>query len=321
MDAGDIDPHPPQRARIEWRPVHGVLLIDKPSGITSTSALARARRAFRAEKGGHTGTLDPLASGLLPLCFGEATKFASDLLDADKSYTATLQLGVATDSGDSDGQVVAIRPVDIDRAAIDRVVARFRGPLAQVPPMYSALKRDGQPLYRLARQGITVERAARNVVIHRLDVVAFDGETLRIDVACSKGTYIRTLAVDIGEMLGCGAHLTALRRTSVATLTVDAAIALSTLEAMDPAERDRHLLPIDTLIDELPRIDLDATLAGRFADGQRLAWATETTSRVRVYRAGERGSVLLGTGLLQGHGVLAPVRLVAQTSHSEQVSR
>jgi tRNA pseudouridine55 synthase len=308
----------PDRPKVAWRPVHGVLLIDKPSGITSTAALARARRVFRAEKGGHTGTLDPLASGLLPLCFGEATKFASDLLDADKSYRATLQLGVATDSGDSDGHVVATRPVDVDRAAIDRAVARFRGPIAQIPPMHSALKRDGQPLYKLARQGITVERAARNVTIHRLDIVDFTGDTLTIEVDCTKGTYIRSLAVDIGDLLGCGAHLTALRRTAVADLVVGAAVSLATLETMASDKIERHLLPIDRLIDGLPRIDLDDDLARRFSDGQRLAWSTSptanSTARVRVYAAGPDRTVLLGTAMLGGDGVLAPVRLVARAT-------
>ena len=304
---------PTDRPKVAWRPVHGVLLIDKPSGITSTAALARARRVFRAEKGGHTGTLDPLASGLLPLCFGEATKFASDLLDADKSYRATLQLGVATDSGDSDGHVIATRAVDVDRALIDRVVARFRGPIAQIPPMHSALKKDGQPLYKLARQGITVDRAARNVSIHRLDVVAFGSDTLEIEVDCSKGTYIRTLAIDIGDLLGCGAHLTALRRTGVADLSIGAAVPLAALETMGADEVERHLLPIDTLIDGLPRIDLDDALARRFSDGQRLAWPTGPTTRVRVYRRGDERATLLGTAMLGNDGVLAPVRLVAQT--------
>jgi tRNA pseudouridine55 synthase len=315
-----------ERPKIVWRPVHGVLLIDKPSGITSTAALARARRALRAEKGGHTGTLDPMASGLLPLCFGEATKFASDLLDADKAYVATLQLGVTTDSGDAEGQVTAIRPVDVDRAAIDRVIARFRGPIAQVPPMHSALKRDGKPLYHYARQGITVERAARAVTIHRLDVTGFDGRTLSIAVDCSKGTYIRVLAEDIGDALGCGAHLIALHRDRVGSLTSDASIALAAIESMSPADRDARLLPIDTLIAGLPRIDLDPVLAGRFLDGQRLAWASpDYQGRARVYLSSPGDSLeavaprLLGTALVGYDDRLAPVRLVAQASYLTQV--
>jgi tRNA pseudouridine55 synthase len=301
-----------------WRAVHGVLLIDKPSGITSTAALARARRALRAEKGGHTGTLDPLATGLLPLCFGEATKFASDLLDADKAYVATLRLGVKTDSGDADGRIVDTRAVDVDRAAIDAALARFRGPLEQVPPMHSALKRDGKPLYEYARQGITVERAPRAVTIRRLEVLAYDGaDTLTIDVACTKGTYIRVLAEDIGEALGCGAHLIALRRTRVGDIALDASIALERFEALPESDRDAFLLPVDTLIRALPRIDLDTALASRFAEGQRLPWPDDgQRGRVRVYRAAAEAdaSTLLGTGLVGYEGRLAPVRLVAPSA-------
>ena len=286
------------RPKIAWRPVHGVLLIDKPSGITSTAALARARRVFRAEKGGHTGTLDPLASGLLPLCFGEATKFASDLLDADKSYRATLRLGVATDSGDSDGHVVDTRPVHVDREAIDRVVARFRGPIAQVPPMHSALKKDGQPLYKLARQGITVDRAARNVVIRRLDVMAFDGASLTIEVDCSKGTYIRTLAVEIGELLGCGAHLTALRRTGVADLVVADAVPLAVLETMgagdtrpaSAADRPTDRRAAADRSRRRPRAALRRRPASRVVDepDDARACLSDVSSRRRGCRGGRR---------------------------------
>lgn len=306
------------RPRPVWRPVHGVLLIDKPSGITSTAALARARRALRAEKGGHTGTLDPMASGLLPLCFGEATKFASDLLDADKSYEATIRLGVTTDSGDAEGVVTGERPVAVDRSRVDDVLPRFRGPISQVPPMYSALKRDGRPLYELARQGIVVERAARAVTIHRLDVTAFEGASLSIRVDCSKGTYIRTLAEDIGEALGCGGHLTALRRVSVAMLTLAEAIPLEALESTPPDDRDARLQPIDALIAALPRIDLEDAFAQRFVEGQRLPWPdAQYQGRVRVYRAAsglgtDGAGTLLGTALVGYDDRLAPVRLVAQ---------
>jgi tRNA pseudouridine55 synthase len=303
------------KVRQVWRAVNGVLLIDKPSGITSTAALARARRALRAEKGGHTGTLDPLASGLLPLCFGEATKFAADLLDADKAYVATMRLGEKTDSGDAEGQVIEVRPVDVDRAAIDAAVARFRGPIMQVPPMHSALKRDGKPLYEYARRGITVERASRAVTILRLDVIAFDATSLTIAVDCSKGTYIRVLAEDIGEVLGCGAHLTALRRTRVGDLSLDESIPLETFETTMEADRDAHLLPVDTLISTLPRIDLDEALARRFSEGQRLPWThDDRQGRVRVYRsanAEQPEPTLLGTGLVGYDDRLAPVRLLA----------
>ena len=296
-----------------WQPVHGVLLIDKPSGITSTAALARARRALQAEKGGHTGTLDPLASGLLPLCFGEATKFAADLLDADKTYAATILLGIDTDTGDAEGRAIRTRTVAVDRTDVDRAVERFRGPIEQVPPMYSALKRDGRPLYEYARQGITVERAARAVTIHVIEVVAFEAPSLSLIVHCSKGTYIRTLAEDLGEALGCGGHLVALRRLGVGEHTLAGAMPLATFESMTPDARAGCLLPIDRLIATLPRIDLDEALASRFVEGQRLAWADTTLQgRVRVYRAaGDGNATLLGTGLVGYDDRLAPVRLVA----------
>ena len=306
------------RPKIAWRSVHGVLLIDKPRGIGSTAALGRARRALRAEKGGHTGTLDPLASGLLPLCFGEATKFASDLLDADKVYATTIRLGVSTTTGDAEGGVLATRPVEIDRAAIDRVLERFRGPIVQVPPMHSALKHDGRPLYDYARRGITIERAARPVTIHEIAVTGFAHDELSLRVHCSKGTYIRTLGEDIGDALGCGGHLSALRRLAVGTLAVEGAVALDAFEALGADDRDALLLPVDTLIAGLPRIDLSDELARRFVDGQRLSWpGAEAPGRVRVYRGtdvvGDGG--LLGTGLLGDDERLAPVRLVANPSH------
>lgn len=306
-----------ERPKIIWRPIDGVLLLDKPSGISSAAAVARARRALRAEKAGHTGTLDPMASGLLPLCFGEATKFASDLLDADKSYAATIRLGVDTDSGDAEGNVIRTRDVVVDRESIERAFERFRGPIEQVPPMHSALKRDGKPLYHYARQGITVERAARTVTIRRLEATSFEGTSLSIQVDCSKGTYIRTLAEDLGEVLGCGGHLVALRRLAVGPLSIADAVALDAFESSEEATRPMRLLPIDSLIESLPRIDLDERLASRFVEGQRLAWTDESyRGRVRVYReaaaAGPDVAMLLGTGLVGYDERLAPVRLVAR---------
>ena len=220
-----------------WKQVDGVLLLDKPLGLTSNDALQKARRLFSAAKGGHTGTLDPLATGLLPLCFGEATKFSADLLDADKTYEAVLRLGVTTDSGDADGTVVETAPVDIGESDVFGVLPRFTGDILQVPPMHSALKRNGRPLYELARQGIEVERDARAVTIHALDVLDFSGATLTLRVACSKGTYIRVLAADIGQALGCGAHLAALRRTVVGDLDLAQAVTLAELEALDEGGR------------------------------------------------------------------------------------
>ena len=306
------------QSRIAWRAVHGVLLIDKPTGITSTATLARVRRALCAQKGGHTGTLDPMATGLLPLCFGEATKFASDLLDADKSYEATIRLGVVTDTGDAEGEVLRERAIEVTRADVDRALARFRGPIAQVPPMHSALKRDGRPLYEYARMGVTVERAARPVTIHRLDLVAYEGSSLGISVDCSKGTYMRTLAEEIGEALGCGGHLVALRRVRAGSLYVDDAVTLEAFEALATDERDAMLLPVDALIANLPAIELDDACARRFVEGQRLAWPDVSyQGRVRVYRAANAAkrepACLLGTALVGFDERLAPVRLVAQS--------
>ena len=209
--------------------VDGVLLLDKPVGFSSNDALIKAKRVLNAKKAGHTGTLDPFATGLLPLCFGEATKFSQDLLEADKTYETTVHLGQTTDTGDTEGEVIDTRDVDVTLDQIHAVLDKFRGPIAQVPPMYSALKRDGKPLYEYARAGITLEREARNVVIHKLELVSYEAPLLKLTVTCSKGTYIRVLGQDIGEALGCGAHLNALRRTQVGPLTMDNMI---TLEAV-----------------------------------------------------------------------------------------
>lgn len=289
-----------------WQQVDGVLLLDKDCGMTSNAALQKARRLFSAAKGGHTGTLDPLASGLLPLCFGEATKFSADLLDADKTYSATLQLGVATDSGDAEGQVIARCPVTVTAAEIAAVLPRFRGDILQIPPMHSALKRDGRPLYELARQGIEVERAPRPVTIHALDMVACSGTTLALQVRCSKGTYIRSLAIDLGAALGCGAHLTALRRSSVGTLDLAAAVSLAELESLPEGERLGHLLPVDALLRSLPRQDLEGAEADRFSHGNPVATVPGRPGKVRVY-ASDR---LIGVGECGVDGRLWPKRLV-----------
>ncbi|HZH57219.1 tRNA pseudouridine(55) synthase TruB [Yanghanlia caeni] len=216
--------------------IDGVLLLDKPEGLSSNHALQRAKRALDARKAGHTGTLDPFATGLLVCCLGRATKICGPMLDADKCYEATLRFGEETDSGDLTGNVVARAPADfsaVERSELEQVLAQFRGEIEQVPPMYSALKRDGKPLYEYARQGIELERPARRVTIHELELLAFDGASARVRVACSKGTYIRTLAQDIGRRLGCGAHLSALRRTRVGPFDLDDAVGLEALQAMD----------------------------------------------------------------------------------------
>jgi len=250
--------------------VDGVLLLDKPSGITSNHALQQARRLLNAAKAGHTGTLDPLASGLLPLTFGEATKFSSDLLDADKAYRATVRFGLRTTTGDAEGDVIETRPVEVSCAALDAALSRFTGTITQVPPMHSALKRNGKALYAYAREGVDVERAPRQVTLHRLNVVSFDGRDAVIDVVCTKGTYVRVLAEDLGAALGTVAHLAALRRTGVGALVLDRAVTLAALEAMPPAVRREWLLPADALLASLPRVDLAEPQARRFSHGNSL---------------------------------------------------
>lgn len=302
---------PPTGKRI-WRRVDGVLLLDKPSGMSSNTALQRARRLFSAAKAGHTGTLDPLATGLLPLCFGEATKFSADLLDADKTYEAELRFGVTTETGDAEGAVLERRPVAFSDEALAAALDAFRGRISQIPPMYSALKRDGKPLYVLARQGLEVERAAREVTIHALELLGRAGESCRLRVSCSKGTYIRTLATDLGERLGCGAHLTALRRTAVGALTLASACTLEALDALDETLRETRLLPPDALLRNLPRADLDAETALRFGHGNPVPFdaAGGMPGRWRVYADGR----LLGLGELTGEGALKPSRLIAASA-------
>ena len=289
------------------RHVDGVLLLDKPAGGTSNAALQKARWLFNAAKAGHTGTLDPMATGLLPLCLGEATKFAGELLDADKSYSATLRLGVTTDTADADGKVLETRPVSVSEARWRAATADFCGEIAQVPPMHSALKRDGKPLYEYARAGIEVERESRRVTIHRIETVSFSGDEAIIDVDCSKGTYIRTLAADIGEWLGCGAHLVALRRTRIGRLDLTAAVTLDQLEAMTLAERDLRLAPADALLADIPEAVLDERETERILHGQGIRWPGEAGQRYRLYSAGR----FLGMGGSTVDGWLNPKRLIA----------
>ncbi|MBX3590171.1 MAG: tRNA pseudouridine(55) synthase TruB [Burkholderiaceae bacterium] len=299
---------PPKKPQRE--PVDGILLLDKPKGLTSNDALVRARRLLNARKAGHGGTLDPMASGLLPLLFGEATKFAHDSLDADKTYLAELTLGTTTDTGDAEGEVLSRREVDCDDAAFRAAAAAFVGEIEQVPPMHSALKRDGRPLYEYARAGIVLERAARRVTIRSIETLACAGSRATIRVCCSKGTYIRTLAADIGERLGCGAHLSALRRERVGALSLADAVSLDALEALEPAARRARLAPADALLAGLPRVELDAPSEARFLHGQKLRAPSSLQGgdieRVRVY--GPRR--LLGVAALRA-GALVPLRLVA----------
>ncbi len=294
--------------RIVRRAVDGVLLLDKPSGLTSNAALQTARRLLNAAKAGHTGTLDPMASGLLPLTFGEATKFSQMLLDADKSYEAQVRLGVQTDSGDADGAVIATRPVEVDEARLQAALARFRGEIEQVPPMYSALKRDGKALYEYARAGIEVEREARRVAIHALELVAFSGERFSIRVDCSKGTYIRSLAMDIGAVLGCGAHLCGLRRTRIGRFEAADAVTLEALEAAPADARDALLEPVDALVAHLDAVSLDADEARALMQGRTLArTGAGGEGLARAY--GPDG--FLGLVQWQGGNTIMPKRLIA----------
>ena len=302
---------PGKRKRV---PVHGVLLLDKPVGMSSTQALAKAKWLLNAQKAGHTGTLDPFATGLLPLCFGEATKFAQDLLDADKTYETVVHLGIKTSTGDTEGEVIERRPVNVTLTQIESILKKFRGPISQVPPMHSALKRDGKPLYEYARAGITLEREARSVTIHKLELLAYDAPMLRLRVACSKGTYIRVLGEDIGAALGCGAHLSMLRRIEIGALDISGALTLDQLAEHPDAERNSCLQPVDSLLSSFPALVLDDSLANRFRQGQRISLdragvaAPCESGRVRVYQVPHR---LLGTALLSEGDVLAPERLLA----------
>jgi tRNA pseudouridine55 synthase len=288
--------------------VHGVLLLDKPCGLSSNDALQKAKRLFNADKAGHTGTLDPLACGLLPLCFGAATKFSQASLDADKRYTATLRLGVTTTTADLEGEVVETRDAAVDDAAIDAALRRFSGAIAQCPPMHSALKHEGRALYDYARRGIEVERKPRCVTIRALSVVGRTDDLLVLDVQCSKGTYVRTLAHDIGAALGCGAHLAALRRTGSGALRVEQAITLDALAALSLAERDALLLPPDALLADWPEWHLSAAEAARFLTGLRRRVDAPDAPHIRVYGSDPRA--LLGAAHISA-GELIPDRLLS----------
>lgn len=296
--------------RSKWRSINGVLLFDKPLELSSNDALQKIRRLFQAEKAGHTGTLDPLATGLLPVCFGEATKFSNALLDADKTYVAQLRLGQTTTTGDAEGEITAEHPVVCTLPDIEAVLTRFHGEIEQLPPMHSALKHQGKPLYEYIRQGITIERPLRTVVIYELVLNRFADNEVEISVRCSKGTYVRTLAEDIGAALGCGAHLTGLRRTAIAHFKLADGYNLEQLNQMDEAARDACILPLVSLIPEMPCLQLDAVQIKRMAQGQRLGLDTGLPDgRISLY--GPEGFV--GVGMQQGRRV-APVRLISSVA-------
>ena len=293
-----------------YRPLDGVLLFDKPLDLSSNTALQKVRRLFQAAKAGHTGTLDPLATGLLPICFGEATKFSNALLSADKTYRALIRLGQTTSTGDAEGEILCEQAVNIERIELDTVLAKFRGDIKQLPPMYSALKHQGKPLYEYIRNGQTVERERRNVVIHALELNSFSENEMDVTVCCSKGTYIRTLAEDIGTSLGCGAHLIGLRRTAIAHFDLSEGYTLQQLETMTKVERDDYIIPMESLMPDVPKLQLDEVLVKRLAQGQRLALNTDLPDgKIRLH--GPQG--FIGLGLLQGCR-LAPDRLLSSVA-------
>ena len=305
-------PRGPRQVR---RVLHGVLLLDKPLGWTSNDALQKVKGMLRAEKAGHTGTLDPLATGLLPLCLGAATKFSQASLDADKRYIATLKLGERTSTGDREGEVIESRPVAVDEAGIRAACARFTGTIDQLPPMHSALKHEGRKLYDLARAGVEVERTPRRVTIHAIDMLSWQADELVIDVRCSKGTYIRTLAEDIGEALGCGAHLSALRRTESGSLKVADAIGIDALQALEEPERDARLLPPEVLLGNWPEVRLPADEAGRFLTGLRRRVALADQPAVKVFGPGRHeygaflGTAHITAGELIADRLLSPIEV------------
>lgn len=290
------------------RNVNGVLLLDKPIGFSSNQALQKAKWLYQAAKAGHTGTLDPLATGLLPLCFGEATKFAHYLTDADKTYVATLKLGVTTNTGDAEGEILTTQTVNVSQMQFEQACQQFLGEISQIPPMFSALKHEGKAMYEYARAGIEIERKARLITIHHIAVEDFKQDEAIITVTCTKGTYIRTLAEDIGKQLGCGAHLIGLRRTATADYKIAQTITLEQLEAMTLEQREAALLPEDTAVQHLPAITLDDDSVFYLQQGQGV-WKSGLVPKglLRLY---SEQQTFLGLGELSDEGKIAPKRLI-----------
>lgn len=290
------------------RPIDGVLLLDKPLGYSSNQALQKVKWLFQAAKAGHTGTLDPLATGVLPICLGEATKFAQYLTDADKSYVARVQFGVTTTTGDAEGEVMSRHAVTFNQAQLLAVIQQFEGAIEQVPPMYSALKHEGKALYTYAREGIEITRQARSVYIQKITLNTYADGIAEISVTCSKGTYIRTLGEDIGRALGCGAHLVSLRRTASASYDIAQTISLEALEQLTLEQRDQILLPVDSAIESIPKIVLNADAAYYLLQGQSI-WQSGKIPEgdLRLYNEQQQ---FLGLGYLQSDGKIAPKRLL-----------
>ena len=299
--------------------IDGVVLLDKPAGMSSQGAVTAVKRAFNADKAGHTGTLDPMATGLLPICLGEATKYSQDLLEADKSYIAQVKFGSRTDTGDAEGQIIEVLPLPAFadefaiKVALDALLPKFTGPITQVPPMYSALKRDGKPLYEYARAGIELERVPREITIHAIRWTNIHWPEATLEVSCSKGTYIRVLAEDIGNTLGCGAHLVGLRRTEVGHLNLEQSFTMeSILQGLQ--DSSNYILPVDALLQTLPHLTVDELQAKRLEMGQRVPLNLPSIEAlVRIYRATAAPHNFIGTADWRS-GVLHPKRLISQAT-------
>lgn len=301
------------RPRKKGRDIHGIFLLDKPQGMSSNDIMQKVKRLFNANKAGHTGALDPLATGMLPICLGEATKFSQFLLDSDKRYLVTAKLGERTDTSDAEGQIIQTRAVDVELAQILSALDHFRGDILQVPTMFSALKHNGKPLYEYARQGITVEREARPITIFELKLIAYDSPNLTLEVHCSKGTYIRTLVDDLGEKLGCGAHVTMLRRLAVAQYPVKAMMSFAELQHLAEnqplVELDRYLLPIDSAVESLPRLQLSQEQTKAVGFGQRVRFnnAENLLGLVRLFSPDNQ---FLGVAKIDQNSIIRPSRMV-----------
>ena len=301
------------RPRKRGRDIDGVFLLDKPQGMSSNDIMQKVKRVFQANKAGHTGALDPLATGMLPICLGEATKFSQFLLDADKRYVVTAKLGERTDTSDAEGQVVETRPVNVEISQILTALEQFRGDILQVPTMFSALKHNGKPLYEYARAGITVEREARPITIFEINFIEYQAPSLTLEVHCSKGTYIRTLVDDLGEVLGCGAHVTVLRRTAVADYPTEKMMTWDALQALaEQGDLDQHLLPIDTAVSKLPALKLNAEQSKGIGFGQRVKFANEAKLRGQVRLFSDK-NIFLGVALIDDNNVIRPQRLITQS--------
>ncbi len=309
------------RPRRRGRDIHGVLLLDKPQGLSSNDALQKVKRLYNANRAGHTGALDPLATGMLPICLGEATKFSQFLLDSDKRYRVIARLGQRTDTSDADGQIVQERPVSFTQAQLDAALDRFRGDIKQVPSMYSALKYQGKKLYEYARQGIEVPREARSITVYELQFIRWEGDELELEIHCSKGTYIRTITDDLGELLGCGAHVIYLRRLQVATYPTERMVTLEQLnELLEQAHRqeiapaellDPLLMPMDSPVENYPEVNLLPVVAGYVKQGQPVQVAGAPASgMVRITEGEERK--FIGVGDIADDGRVAPRRLVVE---------